>query len=167
MRTRSYYLILALLGLVLICSRPATAQLLDDSTSTRRGDFAFLARLQRTVSLNDLLDVRQSYTIFAPTNAAFDQLPPGMLDELLDPDNRPRLRTLLTAHVVAGRYDAATLREGQRLLTVQGQPLRVHRQGTRVVLQDVQGNEALIDPAGKQSRRGIIYLVDKVLLPAG
>lgn len=100
------------------------------------------------------------FTLFAPTNAAFAQLPAGTVDTLLQPENRDQLVAVLTYHVVPGRVTSDQL-AGQRLdvATVQGQTVHVDgRHGVRV-------NGANVTQADIMGANGVIHRIDRVLLP--
>jgi uncharacterized surface protein with fasciclin (FAS1) repeats len=105
------------------------------------------------------------YTIFAPTNAAFDKLPGGTVDNLLKPPSRPRLIQILTLHVVPGRLQLADLQDGQPLKTVNGTMLSVSRINDLVTITDGNGNKATITRANIRTTNGIVHVVDTVLLP--
>jgi uncharacterized surface protein with fasciclin (FAS1) repeats len=113
------------------------------------------------------------FTVFAPTNAAFAQLPAGTVETLLKPANKGALTSVLTYHVVAGKVDAASLvaaiRRGNgsaTLTTVNGQTLTAEMNGARnVVLRDAKGNRIPISTYDVVQSNGIIHVVEKVLLP--
>ncbi len=114
------------------------------------------------------------FTVFAPTNDAFAQLPAGTVDMLLKPENKPMLTSILTYHVVEGRYDAAALRKriaaGQgmaKLKTVEGEWLIVKAAGDTLVLTDAKGGMSHITVADVSQSNGVIHVVDHVVLPAG
>ncbi|TCP39703.1 fasciclin domain-containing protein [Rhodovulum marinum] len=100
------------------------------------------------------------FTVFAPTNAAFDALPPGTVETLLKPENKDQLVKVLTYHVVPGAVTSDQL-AGQRLnvATVQGQT--VHVDGTH----GVRVNKARVTSADIMASNGVIHVIDKVLLP--
>ena len=111
-------------------------------------------------------------TVFAPTNAAFERLPAGTVQTLLQPANRDQLRAVLTYHVVAGRVTAADLvqriRAGggtARLTTVQGGVLTARLSGSNVVLTDARGGTATVTGADLIQSNGIIHVTDAVSLP--
>ncbi len=101
------------------------------------------------------------FTVFAPTNQAFDKLPAGTVDTLLMPENKDMLTKVLTYHVVSGRYLAKDLRDGQMLTTVEGQMLRVTKNGDRVSI----NGSAMIETADVISSNGITHVIDSVLMP--
>jgi uncharacterized surface protein with fasciclin (FAS1) repeats len=113
------------------------------------------------------------FTVFAPTNEAFTDLPAGTVDTLLKPENKPMLTKVLTYHVVAGDYDSTTLRSmilaggGKATLkTVEGGTLTFMMNGSsNIVVRDDKGDIADITIADVKQSNGVIHVVDKVLLP--
>jgi uncharacterized surface protein with fasciclin (FAS1) repeats len=112
-------------------------------------------------------------TVFAPTDAAFRSLPPGLLDQLMQPANQARLAALLNNHIVAARLDSSTL--GQQvasgtgvaeLTTVAGTKLVARLNGAvNLLLRDAAGNFADISIYDVVNANGIVHVIDKVLLP--
>ncbi|MDJ0366064.1 fasciclin domain-containing protein [Hymenobacter sp. H14-R3] len=100
------------------------------------------------------------YTVFAPTNEAFDALPAGTLDNLLKPENKAKLADILTYHVVPGNVMAADLKNGQELTTVGGKKLMVSVSGGTVTV-----NGATIIKADVKSSNGVTHVINQVLLP--
>src|SRR4051812_9591517 len=112
------------------------------------------------------------FTVFAPTNAAFDALPAGTVDTLLKPENKPALTKVLTYHVVAGKMDSAALMKaidaggGKATLTeVSGGTLTASRSGSMIMLSDESGGMAHVTIPDVVQSNGVIPVVDKVLLP--
>ena len=100
------------------------------------------------------------FTVFAPPNSAFDMLPDGTVETLVQPANRAQLTSILTYHVVPGRISAADLRDGQMLTTVNGEQLRVTKRGDMVMVGD-----AHITQANVYASNGVAHVIDKVLMP--
>ena len=100
------------------------------------------------------------FTVFGPTNAAFDKLPAGTVETLLRPENKGQLTSILTYHVVPGRLSAADLRDGQVLTTVNGETLRVRKMGNRVMV----GNATVVT-ANVYASNGVAHVIDSVLMP--
>lgn len=98
-------------------------------------------------------------TVFAPTNAAFDALPPGALDDLLKPENVDALRNVLKYHVTTSSLPAATLADGQVLGMANGAKATIRREGERVTI-----NGAAI-VASIPATNGMVHVIDAVLLP--
>jgi len=100
------------------------------------------------------------FTIFAPTNAAFAALPAGTVDNLLKPENKEKLTSILTYHVVAGNVMSAQLTDGQKVATLNGQELTVAIKGGVVTI-----NGAKVITADLAGSNGVIHVVDGVILP--
>jgi len=112
------------------------------------------------------------FTVFAPTNAAFANLPPGTVDTLLKPENKDQLATVLTYHVLPGRLTTADLKEavkdggGQATFkTVQGEPLTIAEKGRAFEITDSKGRTARITIADVLQSNGVIHVINKVLMP--
>jgi len=112
------------------------------------------------------------FTVFAPTNAAFAALPAGTVDTLLKPENKAMLTTVLTYHVVPGKWDAASLVKQimddnglSKLKTASGGTLTAKASGGKVMLTDEKGGTATVTIADVYQSNGVIHVVDKVLLP--
>lgn len=124
--------------------------------------------LVTAVKAADLVSTLQGagpFTVFAPTNAAFGKLPAGTVDALVKPENKAKLTTVLTYHVVPGRYLASDLKDGQTLTTVEGETLKVMKQGNAVMLHDSKGGMATVTIPNVVSSNGVTHVVDAVLMP--
>ncbi|MFD2572783.1 fasciclin domain-containing protein [Spirosoma soli] len=106
------------------------------------------------------------YTIFAPTNDAFSKLPSGTLDNLLKPESKQKLTSILTTHVVQGSLKAADLKDGQTVKTVSGETLTVSKQGGSVMIKDAKGGSATVTTPDIQATNGIVHSIDTVLMPS-
>lgn len=106
------------------------------------------------------------FTVFAPDNAAFEALPAGTVDTLLEPANREQLTTVLTYHVVPAALTSADLTNGTTLTTVEGSPLTVGVSGGTVTITDEQGNAATVTQADVLQSNGVVHVIDTVLMPA-
>ena len=137
-------------------------------------DHTTLVSAVQAAGLVETLQGPGPYTVFAPTNAAFDALPAGTVDGLLEPDSKDQLTDVLTYHVVEGSLDAAALTQqieagnGEaRLTTVAGGELVAKpNPAGGVTITDAQGNTANVTTADLRSSNGVIHVVDKVLMPA-
>ena len=112
------------------------------------------------------------FTVFAPTNAAFAQLPPGTVDTLLKPENKDQLVTVLTYHVLPGRLTTADLKEAVKdggglatFKTVQGEPMTITEKGRAFDITDSKGRTACITIADVLQSNGVIHVINKVLMP--
>jgi uncharacterized surface protein with fasciclin (FAS1) repeats len=115
----------------------------------------------KAAGLVETLSGKGPFTVFAPTNAAFDKLPAGTVDTLLQPENKTQLAKILTYHVVAGRYTAADLTDGKQLKTVEGDMLTI---GNKNGMITVNGS-ATVETKDVISTNGVTFVIDTVLMP--
>ncbi len=116
--------------------------------------------------LVETLNGEGPFTVFAPTNAAFEALPEGTVETLLQPENQEQLQAILTYHVVPGMATAADLSDGQTLTTVQGEALTVQIDGGTVMVVDANGTAATVTTADAVASNGVVHVIDSVLQPA-
>ena len=128
-------------------------------------DHTTLVAAVKAAGLVDTLSGPGPFTVFAPTNEAFAKLPAGTVDTLLKPENKDKLTAVLTYHVVSGRLSAADLTDGQKLTTVQGGTLTVHKHGKSVMIEDAKGDMAKVTIPNVYQSNGVIHVVNTVLLP--
>lgn len=121
-------------------------------------DLSMLLGALRQADLVKVLNGTGPYTIFAPTNEAFEALPNGTLDDLMQPENRQRLINLLNNHVVAGKITAADLTDGATLKTASGKQLMVTKKGN-----DVMVSGAKVEQPDMESSNGVIHIIEKVI----
>ncbi len=131
--------------------------------------------LVAAVQAADLVATLQSagpFTVFAPTNAAFDKLPAGTVANLLKPENKATLVKVLTYHVIAGNLNAAAVvkaikaGKGKAVVkTVAGNSLTVTLQAGKVVLTDENGGVATVVAADLKAGNGVVHVIDAVVLP--
>lgn len=100
------------------------------------------------------------FTVFAPTNNAFNKLPSGTVETLLKPENKPALTGVLTYHVVAGTYKIADLKDGEVLKTVNGATLKVTKRDDIIFMNGVQ-----IETQDVLSSNGVTHVIGTVLMP--
>ncbi len=124
------------------------------------GSFGTLLAAVDAAGLTETLLGRGPYTLFAPTDEAFKRLPGGTVEELLKPQNREKLRTILTYHVIAGRVTASQAREARSAQTVAGQSVRISQDGDQLRI-----NDATVRIADVPASNGIIHVIDRVLIP--
>lgn len=105
------------------------------------------------------------FTVFAPTNAAFDKLPKGAVAGLMDPASKAKLASVLTYHVIPGRLLAADLKDGQELTTVNGEKLRVMVKDGKVMVSNGKDAPATVQIADVISSNGVTHVIDGVVLP--
>jgi uncharacterized surface protein with fasciclin (FAS1) repeats len=135
-------------------------------------DHTTLVAAVKAAGLVDTLNGKGPFTVFAPTNDAFTQLPAGAVDMLLKPENKAMLTKVLTYHVVAGQWDAKALAKlikkgnGQaQLKTVSGGTLTAMMDGNNIVLRDEKGGKATVTIADVYQSNGVIHVVNAVLMP--
>ena len=123
-------------------------------------DHTTLVAAVKAADLAATLSGAGPFTVFAPTNAAFDKVPKATLESLLTPEKKADLTKILTYHVVPGALKAADLKDGQKLKTVQGQELTVSVKDGKVMV-----NGATVTTADVVSSNGVTHVVDAVLMP--
>ena len=135
-------------------------------------DHTTLVAAVKAAGLVDTLSGAGPFTVFAPTNEAFDALPPGTVDNLVKPENKETLTKILTYHVVSGRYTTKDLMGlvtkggGKASLTsVEGEPLTVMQSGNALTVTDAKGGVAHVTIGDVLQSNGVIHVVDKVLMP--
>lgn len=136
-------------------------------------DHTTLVAAVKAADLVDTLSETGPFTVFAPTNAAFEKLPDGTVDTLLKPENKDKLKAILTYHVVAGKLDAAAVAEAIKkgngkavLKTVNGEELTASMDGDKVVITDAKGGKSTVTTANVYQSNGVIHVIDTVLMPA-
>ena len=135
-------------------------------------DHTTLVAAVQAAGLVETLQGKGPFTVFAPTNAAFNLLPAGTVETLVKPENKSLLTTILTYHVVAGKLDskelAKKLKNGKgttELKTVQGGKLWVMAKGNKLWLKDEKGGMAEITIKDVNQSNGVIHVIDHVLMP--
>ena len=135
-------------------------------------DHTTLVAAVKAAGLVDTLEGTGPFTVFAPTNEAFDQLPSGTVDTLLKPENKDQLVKILTYHVVPGKLTTKDIQKmikkgmGKATLkTVQGEDLTATMQDGNIVLTDEKGGTAMITIPNVIQSNGVIQVVNAVLMP--
>lgn len=135
-------------------------------------DHTTLVAAVKAAGLVKTLEGKGPFTVFAPTNEAFEKLPAGTVDTLLKPENKSKLVKILTCHVVAGDDMAAAIGKMAKanggeydLKTVGGCVIKAMDKGGKITLTDEMGGVAHITIANVKQSNGVIHVVDKVLLP--
>ena len=129
-------------------------------TAVAAGTFQTLAKALQAADLVDTLKGAGPFTVFAPTDEAFAKLPAGTLDHLLKPENKEKLRAILTYHVVAGKVASAKVVTLTSVKTVNGQEVKITATGGNVMV-----NNARVVKADIPASNGVIHVIDTVLLP--
>jgi uncharacterized surface protein with fasciclin (FAS1) repeats len=135
-------------------------------------DHTTLVAAVKAAGLVETLESAGPFTVFAPTNEAFDKLPKGTVETLVKPENKQTLTGILTYHVVAGKLDSKTLaekiKEGNgtaELTTVAGGKLYVMMKGNKIVLKDEKGGLAQVTIKDVYQSNGVIHVINTVLMP--
>ena len=126
-----------------------------------------LTTLVSAVQAADLVETLSGdgpFTVFAPTNTAFEAVPASALQSLMQPANKAQLQGVLTFHVVPGIHTAASLRDGQRLTTASGETLMVTKANGRVMVGNSKGM-ATVTQADVYASNGVAHVIDAVLMP--
>ena len=141
-------------------------------TAVATDDFSTLVAAVTAAELVDVLSSEGPFTVFAPTNAAFDKLPSGTLESLLRPESKKTLQTILTYHVVSGAVMASDLiglinkNNGKAMVeTVSGKMLTAQLKDGAAYLVDEAGNWSKITATDVKTSNGVIHIIDSVLLP--
>ena len=137
-------------------------------------DHTTLVTAVKAAGLVDTLEGKGPFTVFAPTNEAFEKLPGGTVPMLLEPKNKTKLSGILTYHVVAGNLSAADLwkmveaHDGKaELKTVNGETLTIKRLGDKhLAVWDEQGHSARITIPDVMQSNGVIHVIDNVMQPS-
>ena len=135
-------------------------------------DHTTLVAAVKAAGLVDVLQSKGPFTVFAPTNAAFEKLPDGTVATLLKPENKESLKKVLTYHVVQGDYKAADIvkmikkSKGKATFkTVSGGMLYATLEGDKVMLWDENGSKAMVTIADVNQSNGVIHVINAVVLP--
>jgi len=145
--------------------------IVDNAVNSK--DHTTLVAAVKAAGLVDTLKGKGPFTVFAPTNSAFDALPAGTVDMLLKPENKAMLTKVLTYHVVAGNMDSKKIMKaikkgnGKAMLkTVSGGMLTASMDGDMLVLTDEKGGMSRVTIANVKQSNGVIHVVDTVLMPS-
>jgi len=148
----------------------ASKDIVDNAVNS--ADHTTLVAAVKAAGLVETLKSKGPFTVFAPTNDAFENLPAGTVESLLKPESKDMLTKVLTYHVVPGSMDAAALRKAVRagkgkaaLETVSGGMIWIMENGDNLILKDERGNVANITIANVMQSNGVIHVIDRVALP--
>ncbi|GIL39827.1 fasciclin domain-containing protein [Roseiterribacter gracilis] len=144
--------------------------IIDNAVNSK--EHTTLVAAVKAAGLVDTLKGAGPFTVFAPTNAAFEKLPAGTVDTLLKPESKATLTKVLTYHVVAGKWGAADLAAkvkdggGKAVLkTVEGASITASSEGGKIKLTDAKGGSAWVTTADVWQKNGVIHVIDTVLMP--
>ncbi len=148
----------------------ASKNIIENAVNSK--DHTTLVAAVKAAGLVATLQGAGPFTVFAPTNDAFDKLPKGTVETLVKPENKATLTKILTYHVVAGNWDAkaiaAKIKEGNgsaELKTVEGGTLKAWMKGGKLVLTDSKGGNATVTIKNVYQSNGVIHVIDAVLMP--
>ncbi|MDQ6698595.1 MAG: fasciclin domain-containing protein [Acidobacteriota bacterium] len=148
----------------------ANKDIIDNALNS--ADHTTLVAAVKAAGLVDTLKGTGPFTVFAPTNTAFEKLPAGTVDTLLKPENKETLTKILTYHVVPGKVTASMLKKeikagnGKAMLkTVSGGSLTAMMQGENIVLTDEKGGVANVTIPNVMQSNGVIHVIDSVVQP--
>ena len=126
----------------------------------------------KAAGLVDTLKSKGPFTVFAPVNDAFAKLPAGTVETLLKPENKATLTSVLTYHVIAGKFEAkdvlAAIKAGNgkaELTTVQGGKIWASLKGDKVMLKDEKGNKSTVVMTDVKTSNGVVHVIDTVVMP--
>lgn len=158
---------LGVIAVLLSSSMFAAAALADKAgakdivdTAVAAGSFTTLAKALEAADLVGTLKGAGPFTVFAPTDEAFAKLPAGTVADLLKPENKDKLRAILTYHVIAGKVAAAQVVKLSSAKTVNGQNVQISTSGSTVKV-----NGAQVVKTDIAASNGVIHVIDTVLLP--
>ena len=149
-----------------------TKDIVDNAVNS--ADHTTLVAAVKAAGLVETLKGKGPFTVFAPTNAAFEKLPAGTVDTLVMPENKTMLTNILTYHVVAGKVDGKKLMQmikkgggSATLKTVAGGTLTARMNGTdSITLTDAKGGTANVTISNVYQSNGVIHVIDSVLMPS-
>lgn len=155
-RSSAFALIAALA--LSVPARAADKDIVD--TAVAAGSFKTLAAALQAAGLVETLKGKGPFTVFAPTDEAFAKLPAGTVDNLLKPENKAKLVSILTYHVVPGQVMAADVMKLTSAKTVQGSSVKIATAGGHVMV-----DKATVAKADIAASNGVIHVIDTVLMP--
>ena len=147
-----------------------TKNIVENAVNSK--DHTTLVAAVKAAGLVETLQTSGPFTVFAPTNAAFEKLPKGTVETLLKPENLKMLKTILTYHVVAGKMNASDIAKAIKagngkatLKTVSGDTLTAWMKGQKLYITDENGSMSQVTIADVNQSNGVIHEVNTVLLP--
>ena len=147
-----------------------TKNIVENAVNSK--DHTTLVAAVQAAGLVDTLKSAGPFTVFAPTNAAFDKLPAGTVETLLKPENKDMLAKVLTYHVIAGNNDSKAIIKAVKngggkaeFKTVSGGTLTAIMDGKNLVLVDEKGGKSMVTIADVRQSNGVIHVIDTVVLP--
>ena len=156
----THYVPILLAGALAITVASTTASAADIVETAVAGNFNTLVAAVKAAGLVDTLKGPGPFTVFAPTDEAFAKLPPGTLESLLKPENKAKLQSILTYHVVSGKVMAQDVAKLDSARTVEGQDITIKTMNGRVMV-----DGASVTKTDIVTSNGVIHVIDSVLLP--
>ena len=144
-------------GMLALTSLASAADIVDTAVA---GGFTTLVAAVKAAGLVDTLKGAGPFTMFAPTDAAFAKLPAGTLESLLKPENKAKLQSILTYHVVAGKVMAAEVVKLKSAKTVEGESITIKTTNGGVMV-----DKANVTKTDIETSNGVIHVIDTVMLP--
>jgi uncharacterized surface protein with fasciclin (FAS1) repeats len=144
-------------GMMALASLASAADIVDTAVA---GGFTTLVAAVKAAGLVDTLKGPGPFTVFAPTDAAFAKLPAGTLESLLKPENKAKLVSILTYHVVAGKVMAADVVKLKSAKTVEGESIAIKTADGGVMV-----DKAHVTKTDIETSNGVIHVIDTVLMP--
>lgn len=147
-----------------------TKDIVDNAVNSK--DHTTLVAAVQAAGLVETLKSAGPFTVFAPTNAAFNKLPEGTVGELVKPENKATLTKILTYHVLSGKFSAAqiakAIKDGNgkaEFTTVSGGKLWASMEGKNLILTDEKGGKSMVTISDVFQKNGVIHVIDTVVMP--
>ncbi|WP_026897046.1 fasciclin domain-containing protein [Daejeonella oryzae] len=147
-----------------------TKDIVDNAVNSK--DHTTLVAAVQAAGLVETLKSEGPFTVFAPTNQAFEKLPAGTVETLVKPENKGTLTSILTYHVLAGKFSADAIMKAIKngkgsaeFKTVAGGTLTGSMNGKNLILTDEKGGKSMVTIADVFQKNGVIHVIDTVLLP--
>ena len=144
--------------------------IVDNAVNSK--DHTTLVAAVQAAGLVETLKSAGPFTVFAPTNAAFDKLPAGTVAELVKPENKATLTKILTYHVLAGSMSSSDIAKAIKagngkaeFTTVSGGKLWAAMDGKNLILTDEKGRTSMVTIADVFQKNGVIHVIDTVVMP--
>ena len=147
-----------------------TKDIIDNAVNSK--DHTTLVAAVKAAGLVETLKSEGPFTVFAPTNAAFDKLPAGTVGTLVKPENKAMLTNILTYHVLSGRYSASDISKAIKMgngtaefKSVNGGKVWAMMNGGNLILKDETGATAMVTIGDVFQKNGVIHVIDSVIMP--
>jgi uncharacterized surface protein with fasciclin (FAS1) repeats len=147
-----------------------TKDIVDNAVNSK--DHTTLVAAVTAAGLVETLKSEGPFTVFAPTNAAFDKLPAGTVETLVKPENKATLTKILTYHVLSGRYSAADISKAIKagkgtaeFSTVSGGKIWAMMKGKNLIIKDETGATSMVTIGDVFQKNGVIHVIDSVIMP--